>query len=522
MTSSPDAETLVVDNILDVLVPRAPISTYEPVVPTLHNYVELVYRLFGAPFPAAANRVALLGVREAFLTSGAGREGVSSPPGEIAKLETRSESDLEMAPETRAADATLTPTTYNDLLHAVWTPNVAAHEQSYATLQCTLDKSPLDDSGGAGGPILCEGIPYEVDFWAHKDYASAPRDAKDSAVRIWSLGASTVRLARDADLAHRVLSGLSCAFVTRNAATGTRTRDAALLPPQEYWRFCREEINDTIHIHGAGRNDGREDIGGAGDVGDWSTGCVVVRHSFESARYRRFLDILHRSSDAPPQDPPAAAAVDGAALDATPSGAPAQVAPAAPAPRVAPFLVVSSQYVLLYDEWRAAIAESVRQSPPTDPPPWRDPASVLRAGALRKLPERSGSYLPSFVGDDFVNAVRELVDQLRRCAEACVSELDDANLTRYVAPVSFYAPFMPNLPWEDVLPTHLRAPGKLTFPRGNAFALELDAPRPEYREAAPSRRLAARAHVAASCSALATNLERSLEACSFRLTISVP
>ncbi len=119
------------------------------VVPTVHNWVELVYRAFGHKVLVGPNQLTLLGVREASL----GPHNPSAKPKSAEDLEKLvSSGELGQVDFIREKK---TPT-YNDLLFVVWADKSPSHKQHVEVYECTIDASP-STNGHLHLPALKEG-----------------------------------------------------------------------------------------------------------------------------------------------------------------------------------------------------------------------------------------------------------------------------------------------------------------------------------------------------------------------------
>lgn len=131
----------------------------EVVLPTVHNWVELIYRAFGHHLPTSPGQLALLGVREASLAAApppAPMPGEPAPPPEppmsVDELELEArQGDLDEVVFTREHKAP----TYNDLLFCVWTDKNVHTAQHVEVFECTIDAHP--GRGPLRLPFLLEG-----------------------------------------------------------------------------------------------------------------------------------------------------------------------------------------------------------------------------------------------------------------------------------------------------------------------------------------------------------------------------
>jgi uncharacterized Zn-binding protein involved in type VI secretion len=114
-------------------------------LPTVHNWIELVYRAFGHGVSHAPRELTLLGVREASL------EG-AKPHVPVDTLEKEADAgdlaDLDFTREHKAP-------AYNDLLFCLWTDKNVHSRQHVEVFECTIDASP--GKGLLHLPFLLEG-----------------------------------------------------------------------------------------------------------------------------------------------------------------------------------------------------------------------------------------------------------------------------------------------------------------------------------------------------------------------------
>src|SRR5262249_28116430 len=130
-----------------VTIPK-PKGPTQVVLPTTHNWVELVYEAFGERLPTGPKDLALLGVR-----------GASLAPAVPAKKEPEGTLEVEAAHgELAHVDFTReahTQTGYGDLLFCVWTDKTVHHAQHVDVFECDIDASP--GHGTLHLPFLLEG-----------------------------------------------------------------------------------------------------------------------------------------------------------------------------------------------------------------------------------------------------------------------------------------------------------------------------------------------------------------------------
>jgi hypothetical protein len=331
---------------------------------TVHNWVELVYRAFGFDLPTAATELAILGVREASLQ---GKPTTATNP-KTKKTTTTSETNVDVleagegsgdsdVQETRTArseDLNTSPTAWGDLLFVTYTSSTPAAEQGVEVFECTIDAGFAENDAN-GLPITLEGKLYAgCDTpGTHGAYAGSHICMH---LFDYSYGKEgKISLARDATKHYRTLDDIASAKVN---PTATATR----------WLFCHQEDNSSIHMH----------FGGEGAlVHNWSSGCTVLHHHYfvvgsktavdpKATRYKRFKDLFNGASNH----------------------------------LKIPYLVVSSKYVRSYEEWVKYLD--------TQPDDASKPESVIMKDQLKSPEGYAGEYLPSFMTEAFVTAVKAL------------------------------------------------------------------------------------------------------------------
>ncbi len=302
---------------------------------SVYNWVELVYRAFGRTVPAGLKDVALLAVRESTFADGAGADAAQMLARERAAGRTVSDTaatqDLS-APERNAdrftrddegvaqsGDKNNSIVRFNDLLYMVWTNEGQELDQQVEVFRCTIDPG-FNEASTTGTPLLLEGYPYKAKPTNHKGTAGA--------LQVYSGTAPTVRLAREATKTRNTFTNIEDATIGGHDKNGDQN-----------WLFCTDEQNTTIHIHWS------MDYGDAGKVKNWSTGCTVLAHAPASDRYKK--DFRERWEAAPNKEE-------------------------------IPYLVVSSKYLVMYDDWSAAL----RANPGTRP----TPASVIKLEGIPVMP----------------------------------------------------------------------------------------------------------------------------------------
>jgi uncharacterized Zn-binding protein involved in type VI secretion len=130
-----------------IQIPKATGPT-QVVLPTTHNWVELVYEAFGQHIPTSPKDLALLGVRGASLAPAV---ATAKPP--EASLEAEAAAgklaDVDFTTHAHVANA------YSDLLFCIWTDTSVHHAQHVDVFECTIDASP--GQGTLHLPFLLEG-----------------------------------------------------------------------------------------------------------------------------------------------------------------------------------------------------------------------------------------------------------------------------------------------------------------------------------------------------------------------------
>ncbi len=118
------------------------------VLPTTHNWVELVYEAFGHHLPTGPKQLALLGVRGASLAPAV---PTAKSPEDTLEAEAAAGELTDVEFTTRAHVATA----YGDLLFCVWTDASVHHTVFVEVFECTIDDSP--GQGPLHLPFLLEG-----------------------------------------------------------------------------------------------------------------------------------------------------------------------------------------------------------------------------------------------------------------------------------------------------------------------------------------------------------------------------
>ncbi len=355
---------------------------------SVYNWVELVYKAFGMEIPSDAKKVALLGVREATFADGAGLDAArliereklaASTVGEtrtttatqnlqaVARGENRFKCDEKRFtcdekgnPKKDWSNSTVR---FDDMLYMVWTNEGQAIDQHVQVFRCSIDPGANEsDLETTGTPLLLEGYPYKLRPTNHYATVEGARVLLDGALQIYSGTSPNIRVARDATKSKNVFTNISDAMLK-----GHRYNNNA------DWMFCSDEANPSIHMHWT------LDYGADGMVQNWSTGCTVLAHSRASERY------------------------------ATDFRKPWE---AAPNKNAIPYLVVSSKYLVMYDDWQAEL----RKSPGTK----ATVASVIKKEGIPLMSAGVLGRLPSIATDGFVKDVQAALKELDAgtCASA--------------------------------------------------------------------------------------------------------
>jgi len=123
------------------------------VLPTTHNWVQLVYEAFGEHLPTGPNDLALLGVRGASLAPAVPK--AKTPEGNLeAEAAAGDVSDVDFTRGPHEA------TEYGDLLFCVWTDTSVHHAQHVDVFECDIDASA--GKGSLHLPFLVEGTLFHA------------------------------------------------------------------------------------------------------------------------------------------------------------------------------------------------------------------------------------------------------------------------------------------------------------------------------------------------------------------------
>lgn len=363
---------------------------------TVHNWVETVYKAFKQAIPTGANEIALLAVREAVLMSrlppvqpepevpkdskakaGTKPKPAPNPEDEIGARERGAASGInpsvayEQVP--RIEDMESAVTRYDDLLFCVWTDKTPHRNQMVEVFQVSVD--PGDHAAGSHLPLQCEGQLYRAYPGAHGSHKG------HVALHLYTDKKGEVLLVRNAKENSRTLTQIESAYTTY--------RDHKDLPESEWWKFCKVETNDTIHVHFSGTSETITRSPRTGKI--WSEGCTVLRHGINSERYKRFQTLFNQAANK----------------------------------NEIPYLVVSSRYVKLHAEWSQEV--SVLQE---NPPPLQHVMKMQSLNAETVQLEGETLYLPSIVSSSFANTVTRLAEALDALADDLSCGVEVSQLVR--------------------------------------------------------------------------------------------
>lgn len=235
------------------------------VMPTLHNWVEQVYKAFGQTFPTGAKELVLLGVREMSRTVA---EGEEDDYGRSSREADRGDTSSHTSGSGNVSIIETT-TRFDDLLFAVWTDTKPEDGTKARVYRCTLDAGS-DLPGTTGTPYLLEGQAYLTKPGLHW--------GKPGSLHAYKGSYPTILLARDATKSARVFGGEENALVGPNRSAGP-----------ERWEFCAEEQNNTIHIHWS------KDT--STQVKNWSAGCTVLNYDKTGSVYQGFRDVFEAAAN---------------------------------------------------------------------------------------------------------------------------------------------------------------------------------------------------------------------------------
>ena len=223
---------------------------------------------------------------------------------------------------------------WDDLLFAVWTDSEQEDSQGVDVYQCAIDPKTFGQ-GADSTPYVLEGILY-------RGYPGSHSEVKgEVALHVYKNSPGNIRIAR--------LATDSSVFKTLADADTPKRNVEGNFARRE---FVRDEQNDSIHIHFARK------------TYNTSLGCTILIHEFDTARYKHFIETFTKAPDNQKKK--------------------------------IPYLVVSSEYVRLYDDWVKQV-DGISGTP--------GPETVIIRDQLRSPKGMTGKYLPSIMTTDFANAV---------------------------------------------------------------------------------------------------------------------
>ena len=202
----------------------------------------------------------------------------------------------------------------------------------------------IDPGGDEKGTV---GTPYLLEGKLY--YAKPGAHGGKNALHLYTASAGSIVLLREATKKSRIFTTEASAFT---AASGTRAR----------WEFCATEANGTIHLHF---------YYGGTTVKNTSTGCTAIIHKYSSDTYQ---DFIKRCRGAANKDK-------------------------------IPYLVVSSRYIVSYEDWAAAAKKTKGKL---------DPKSVVKKDGL-KYRASTKQALPSVISVDFAKKIDALIADLKLC-----------------------------------------------------------------------------------------------------------
>jgi uncharacterized Zn-binding protein involved in type VI secretion len=234
---------------------------------TVYNWVEAIYKAFKVKFPKDSWKIAMLGVREASMLTGAApsEDAVANAERLAAQGKTSAEGGSGTVKQSRVKrrqDVDSPVTKYDDTLYIVWTESEASKKQKVEVFECTIDPQGVENPRGQ--PYLLEGFTYNVKHTLHRldTYGSGAH-----AFRITDPGKVTI--------------------------TVLRTREKRFVDSSDDLGGIYGDEASAINMHFGSRYSS----GVGEEVGLWSTGCTVLRHGLASKRYQRFAYITLTSHD---------------------------------------------------------------------------------------------------------------------------------------------------------------------------------------------------------------------------------
>lgn len=203
----------------------------------------------------------------------------------------------------------------------------------------------IDPGGDEKGTV---GTPYLLEGKLY--HAKPGLHGGKNALHLYTASPGSIALLREATKKTRI-------FMSEPSALTAPSTDRAR------WAFAADEPNGTIHLHF---------FYGGTKVKNTSTGCTALAHTAGS---KVFQDFITRCR--------------GAANKTE-----------------IPYLVVSSRYIVTYEDWAAAAKKTKGKL---------EPKSVVRKEGLQLRP-KTKQALPSVLSVDFAKAVDALIADLQTCA----------------------------------------------------------------------------------------------------------
>lgn len=234
-------------------------SAQTVVMPSLHNWVEQVYKAFNQTFPTGANEVALLGVREMSRTAG---ETQSEDSYE------RNDRPADRGPHDSKGDQS---TSFNDLLFAVWTESTPEEGTKARVYACTIDPSS-ETSTSTGSPYLLEGKSYLTRPGQHK--------GQGTGLHIYSGEYGSIMISREATKSSRVFTEVKHGLVAPSSYGPTR------------WEFVGTEANTTFHVHWSFDYASTDRLSR-----NWSAGCTVLMYARTNSIYTNFVSLVEGAAN---------------------------------------------------------------------------------------------------------------------------------------------------------------------------------------------------------------------------------
>lgn len=232
------------------------------VMPSLHNWVEQVYKAFKQTFPTGANEVALLGVREMSRTAG------ETPEADTEDSYARADRPADRGPHDSKGDQT---TSFNDLLFAVWTESTPEEGTKARVYACTIDPSS-ETSTSTGSPYLLEGKAYLTRPGQHQ--------GKGTGLHIYTDTYGDIMISREATKSSRVFTEIKHGLVAPSSMGPRR------------WEFVGTEANTTFHVHWSFDYASTDRLSK-----NWSAGCTVLMYAKTNDIYTRFVSLVEGAAN---------------------------------------------------------------------------------------------------------------------------------------------------------------------------------------------------------------------------------